>query len=128
MVWSQSGGTFRYGKVSYIEWEETMQRIARAFLAGLALAALAGGAQAATTSRPAYGCFKVTAAEINIRAKPLSSAAVLGTAHKGDILVKRKRWCTLRGYWCAVRRGTTEGYADKSFMKVAPCPASMSKQ
>lgn len=85
-------------------------------------------AQAATvTSRPAYGCFKVTAPQINIRSKPLSTAAVIGTARQGDILIKRKRWCTLRGYWCAVTKGSLEGYADKSFMKVAPCPASLSK-
>lgn len=105
-----------------------MQPIARTILAGLVLATMtAGGASAATTTRPAYGCFKVTAPEINIRSKPYSKAAVVGTAGKGEILVKRKRWCTLRGWWCAVRHGKTEGYADKNFMKVAPCPASMSK-
>lgn len=104
-----------------------MHPIKPVILAAAALAMLAGGAQAATTSRPAYGCFKVTAPEVNIRAKPYSNAAVVGAAHKGEILVKRKRWCTLRGWWCAVRHGKTEGYADKKFMKVAPCPSSLSK-
>ena len=94
----------------------------------LAVAFCMSSAQAATvTSRPAYGCFKVTADEINIRAKPYSTAAVIGSAKRGDILIKRKRWCTLRGFWCAVTKGGLEGYADKSLMKVAPCPPSLSK-
>ena len=100
----------------------------RLLLAGSALAFAVAAAHAAPTStRPAYGCFKVTAPELNIRAKPLSTAAVIGAARQGDFLVKRKRWCTLRGYWCAVSKGTLDGYADKNYMKVAPCPPSLSK-
>ena len=93
---------------------------------GFAVTVSAAGA-ATTTTRPAYVCFKVTADEINIRAKPYSTAAVIGSAKRGDILVKRKRWCTLRGFWCAVTKGGLDGYADKSLMKVAPCPPSLSK-
>lgn len=97
-------------------------------LAAAAVLSLATTAHAqSVTTRPAYGCFKVTAPEINIRERPYSNAGVIGTAHKGDILIKRKRWCTLRGWWCAVSRGSVQGYADKNFMKVAPCPPSQSK-
>lgn len=84
-------------------------------LVALTLAAPAG--EAAT-----YGCFKVQT-DINIRARPYSSADVIGAAAKGDMLEKRKLLCTLRGYWCAVRtKGGLEGYADKSFLEKAPCP------
>lgn len=85
--------------------------------AGLLLCTVGGAAEAAT-----YGCFKVTADTINIRARPYSSAEVIGTAAKGDILEKRKLFCTPRGFWCAIRKGTLEGYADKSFMAKIACP------
>ena len=83
----------------------------------LALIGSAGMAQAAT-----YGCFKVTADSINIRARPYSNAEVIGSASKGDILEKRKLLCTPRGFWCAIRKGSLEGYADKNFMTKVSCP------
>lgn len=69
-----------------------------------------------------YGCFQVVTPALNIRDRPYSDAKVIGTAVAGDILEKRKRWCTLRGYWCAVRKGTIEGYADKNFLGTTKCP------
>ncbi len=69
-----------------------------------------------------YGCFKVTADALNIRSRPRGSSTVITTAKAGDILEKRKLWCTPRGYWCAVRKGGFAGYADKNFMQVVPCP------
>lgn len=69
-----------------------------------------------------FGCFQVTADSLNIRARPYSSAAILGAVRKGDILEKRKIWCTPRGYWCAVRAGGLEGYADKAYLTKIPCP------
>jgi hypothetical protein len=69
-----------------------------------------------------YGCFLVTASEVNIRKRPYSNAEVVGTAVKGDILIKRKLLCTLRGYWCAVRAGAVDGYADKAYMEKITCP------
>jgi hypothetical protein len=69
-----------------------------------------------------YGCFQVITPSLNIRARPYSDAAVIGTASAGEILEKRKRWCTLRGYWCAVRKGSVEGYADKNFLGTTKCP------
>jgi hypothetical protein len=69
-----------------------------------------------------YGCFQVVTPSLNIRERPYSDARVIGTVSAGEILEKRKRWCTLRGYWCAVRKGTLEGYADKSFLGIEKCP------
>lgn len=69
-----------------------------------------------------YGCFKVTASHLNIRARPYSSSDVIGVAKRGDVLEKRKLFCTPRGFWCAVRHGTLEGYADKSNMRKTACP------
>lgn len=69
-----------------------------------------------------YGCFQVIAPSLNIRDRPYSDASVIGTASAGEVLEKRKRWCTLRGYWCAVRKGNLEGYADKSFLDPIKCP------
>jgi hypothetical protein len=86
-------------------------------IAAAALAVPAFEARAAT-----YGCFKVTVGSLHIRERPYSSAKVLTTASKGDILEKRKYFCTPRGFWCAVRQGAIEGYADKAFMKKVPCP------
>jgi len=96
---------------------KTHSKLAAAAAAGLAMASLAGVAEAAT-----YGCFKVTADSINIRAKPYSNAEVIGSASKGDILEKRKLLCTPRGFWCAIRKGSLEGYADKNFMSKVACP------
>ena len=101
---------------------------ARALACAAALAATASlaGAQTVTT-RPKYGCFKVTAESLNIRAKALSTADVLATARRGDILVKRRRFCALRGYWCPVAFGDSEGWADKAFFEAAPCPPRLSE-
>lgn len=88
-------------------------------LAGLvALSGFSADAQAATK----YGCFKVTVPSLNLRARPYSTADVIGVAHKGEILEKRKLFCTPRGFWCAVRKGSLEGYADKSNMAKIACP------
>jgi hypothetical protein len=98
--------------------EEVMTRsILNTAAVGLLLCASVGMAEAAS-----YGCFKVTADTINIRARPYSNAEVVGTASKGDILEKRKLICTPRGFWCAIRKGTLEGYADKSLMTKIACP------
>jgi hypothetical protein len=85
-------------------------------------------AQAQSTSvRPAYGCFKVTAQQINIRGTAFSSGPVVATASKNEILIKRRRFCTLRGYWCAVTTNAgIQGFADKNLMTVAACPARLS--
>ncbi len=85
-------------------------------------------AYSATTSRPKWGCFKVTAKGLNIRKRPYSFSKVIGTASRGDILIKRKRWCTPRGFWCAVTtEGGLRGYADKSYINKVPCPARLSQ-
>ncbi len=96
----------------------------RSLLAFAAAAAMALGGLTVEARAATYGCFKVTASSVHIRARPYSDAAILTTASKGDILEKRKLWCTLRGYWCAVRAGSIDGYADKAFMEKVACPKS----
>ena len=99
-----------------------MKRVSRLAL----IAALLGSSFVVTAESQAatgYGCFKVTASSLNIRARPYASAEVIGTASKGEILIKRKPLCTLRGFWCAVRKGGLDGYADKANMeKLTVCP------
>lgn len=93
-------------------------------LAGvLGLAVCAGFPGGVTTEAQAatYGCFRVTAKHLNIRARPYSSAEVIGVANRGDILEKRKLLCTPRGFWCAIRKGSIEGYADKNNMRKVAC-------
>lgn len=97
-----------------------MIKCMRTMAAVAALTALGTGAAEAGKR---YGCFRVTADELNIRERPYADSAVIGTAKKGDLLEKRKLWCTPRGFWCAIRdRGGLEGYADKSYMKKVSCP------
>lgn len=104
-----------------------MRLAARALVGAVALAMTASlaGAQTVTT-RPKYGCFRVTSESLNIRAKALSTSDVVGTAKRGDILVKRRRFCALRGYWCPVTFGGVEGWADKAFFETAACPPRLS--
>lgn len=93
-------------------------------MVGMVAAGLAFGGQAVSTQAASkgFGCFLVTASEVNIRERPHSKADVIGTAVKGDILIKRKLLCTLRGYWCAVRAGSIDGYVDKAYMQKITCP------
>jgi hypothetical protein len=89
----------------------------------LALAGLvACGGFSAEAQAAKYGCFKVSVPSLNIRARPYSNADVIGVAHKGDILEKRKLFCTPRGFWCAIRKGSLEGYADKANLSKIACP------
>lgn len=89
-------------------------------LAMLAVMTMAAAGEAAAASK--YGCFRVTTDELNIRDRPYSTASVIGTAKKGEIVEKRKLWCTLRGYWCAIRTADgLEGYGDKTFMDKIAC-------
>lgn len=90
-----------------------------ALLAGLSVAA---GLPSPAAAGKNFGCFTVVTPSLNIRDRPYRTAAIIGTATAGEILEKRKRWCTLRGYWCAVRKGSLEGYADKSFLGTVKCP------
>jgi hypothetical protein len=101
--------------------EISMIKHACALLTLIVMAIVAGGAIPVEAASK-YGCFKVTSDNLNIRDRPYSTAATIGNAVKGEILEKRKLWCTPRGYWCAIRQGLLEGYADKNFMQKVPCP------
>jgi hypothetical protein len=101
----------------------------RTYFVGLALTlALAAPAHAQTTSiRPAYGCFKVTASDSAVRATARANGAVVATTIKNEILVKRRRFCTLGGTWCAVTTNKgVQGFAEKRLMAIAACPARLS--
>ena len=74
------------------------------------------------SAKKGWGCFKVTAKALNIRKRPRSKSKIIGTAYRGDILVKRKIICTPRGFWCAIWKGDLAGYADKKYMRKASCP------
>ena len=93
------------------------RKVLTAFAGFVSIVALSTAAQAA-----GYGCFRANS-DLNIRDRPYSSAAVIGTVAKGELMEKRKRWCTLRGYWCSVTtKSGIEGYADKAFMDKVSCP------
>ncbi len=98
------------------------------FAGALALCALVpAGADAQTMTRPRYGCYKVVGADaLNIRARPFSSSEIIGTASRDEILVKWRRWCTLRGFWCPVQLGEIKGHSDKRYLEPTPCPQSLS--
>lgn len=90
--------------------------------AGLVVGAGFPGGLSTEARAATYGCFKVTASHLNIRARPYSTSEVIGVAKRGDVLEKRKLFCTPRGFWCAIRKGSLEGYADKSNMRKISCP------
>lgn len=80
-----------------------------------------------TTTPPKYGCYKVIGADaLNIRARPFSSSDAVGIAERGEVLVKWRRWCTLRGFWCPVQQGDVRGHSDKRYLEPVPCPPSLS--
>ena len=91
-------------------------------------AALAVVLMAAFSAAPAFaakkgfGCYLVTVDSLNVRERPYSNADVVGVVYKGDILIKRRLFCTLRGFWCAVRAGSMKGYVDKSYIQKITCP------
>jgi hypothetical protein len=111
------GPVFKEGKMM-----TTKSMFALAAVAGLAILAGVPGGVSTEAQAATYGCFRVTAKHLNIRARPYSSAEVIGVAHRGDVLEKRKLFCTPRGFWCAIRKGSLEGYADKSNMRKVNCP------
>lgn len=98
---------------------------------GAVVLVLCGGAVTATAethSRPEHGCFKVLADSLNVRRTAFSTGEVIGVAHRDDVLIKRKRWCTWRGFWCGVTtEDGLEGYVDKKFIEMTPCPARLSQ-
>jgi hypothetical protein len=76
----------------------------------------------AATGGYGYGCFRANTA-MNIRERPWASSNVIATAKAGDVVIKRKRFCNVRGYWCAITTTKgVEGYGDKSLMDKMNCP------
>ncbi|MEZ5924883.1 MAG: hypothetical protein R3D57_10935 [Hyphomicrobiaceae bacterium] len=85
-------------------------------------AALPASSPAAAADK-IYGCYKVIGvSSLNIRARPYSNSDVIGVAHRGEILLKWKRWCAWRGFWCPVQKGSVAGHADKRYLMKVACP------
>lgn len=80
------------------------------------------------THRPAYGCFKVSTSEAAVREKASAAGAKIASAYKGETLVKRRRFCTLGGNWCAVTTNAgLQGFVAKADIAVAPCPSRLAQ-
>lgn len=94
-------------------------------------AAVTPALAATTYVRPPYGCYRIDAADLNIRERAFAASVSIATAAKGQIVIKSNRFCNWRGYFCAVeftRDGRTiRGYADKAYMTVVPCPADFAR-
>lgn len=92
-------------------------------VAALTLAALAATPAAVSAADAGYGCFRVAGvSSINIRATAWSTAAVVATANRGEVLVKWKRYCAWRGFWCPVEKNGVKGHADKRYLLKVACP------
>ena len=95
-----------------------------ALATGLGIAA--ASAQSVST-RPAYGCFKVTAGKVRLHETSFVSSAIVGVVERGDILIKRHRFCNVVSAACAISTESgTSGFVSKGSVKVTPCPARLS--
>ena len=66
-----------------------------------------------------YGYYEVTGADaLNIRERPFLTSRVIAVAEEGEILVKWKRFCSLRP-WCPVQLGDVQGWAGKAYLAEA---------
>lgn len=93
--------------------------LAAAIATGTLLASLPG-ANAAPADK-GYGCFRAKTS-MNIRQRPWASSDVIATAKEGETFVKRKRFCNIRGYWCAITTSAgVDGYGDTSLMEKTEC-------
>lgn len=105
-----------------------MRALLRMGVMALALGAFASTAATEISKRPAHGCFKVIADSLNVRRTAFATGEIVGVAVQGDILIKRKRWCTWRGYWCGIStEDGVDGYVDKKFIEMTPCPVRLSR-
>jgi hypothetical protein len=89
-----------------------------AFTAALAFfTVLAGnGRVMAQEDDDGYGYYEVTGVgALNIRERPYLTSPVLAVADEGEILVKWKRFCSLRP-WCPVQKGDVQGWAGKAYL------------
>ncbi len=97
-----------------------MKRVSRlaliAALLGLEFCQPRPRSQAAT----GYGCFKVTASSLNIRARPYASAEVIGTASKGEILIKRKPCARCAGSGARYARAVSTAMPTRTTWRSSP--------
>lgn len=82
---------------------------------------LTDGSREALAGPKSYGCFKVVgASSIAIRKSPWTWAPIVGYAKRGQKLVKRKRFCSVRP-WCPVRSGDITGWSGKRYLAKVAC-------
>ena len=90
-----------------------------------ACASTVGAAEPTVPSaRPVYGCLKVIAPSIAIKERSVGTSTTLTTASKGEILIKRRRFCVLGSCAVTTRNGVV-GYVDKAATLVAACPSKL---
>ncbi|HKJ62963.1 MAG TPA: hypothetical protein VKA94_13395 [Hyphomicrobiales bacterium] len=66
-----------------------------------------------------YGYYEVTGVgALNIRERPYMTSRVLAVAEEGEVLIKWKRFCSLRP-WCPVQKGDVQGWAGKAYLREA---------
>lgn len=64
----------------------------------------------------AYAYYEVTGVSaLNIRERPYMNSEVLAVAEEGEVLIKWKRFCSLRP-WCPVQKGDVQGWAGKAYL------------
>ncbi len=90
---------------------------ALAICAAFALLFLAWNARTTSAiAQEGYGYYEVVgASSLNIRERPYMSSEVLTVAEEGEVLVKWKRFCSLRP-WCPVQKGDVQGWAGKDYL------------
>ncbi len=85
--------------------------------AALGLLACVGAPGTASAQDDGYGYYEVVgAAALNIRERPYESSRVLTVAERGEILVKWRRYCSLRP-WCPVEKDGVRGWAGRAYLR-----------
>lgn len=94
------------------------------YLIAITLVGVGSLATATTASAVSsrFGCYSVTAAALNVRARAWSKSDVVATLQRGQLLAKRRRFCAIRGFWCPVRTANgINGWADKRYLEKTKC-------
>lgn len=97
-----------------------LSSVALAVVAALLIIPVAPAPANALESR--FGCYRVTAATLNVRKSAWGRSDILATVRRGELVAKRRRFCALRGFWCPIRtKAGIRGWVDKRFVRRARC-------
>ena len=81
-----------------------------------------GFVSTASAQSKSYGCFRIIeASSVRIRKRPYLWSKTIGYAQRGQKVVKNRRFCSVRGTWCRVRKGDLSGWIGKKFLKKVDC-------